>query len=95
MHINIRIKKVQINTALLIEKVMKAQNSFLFSSLALLSLIHYVFFHSYQFSQVAYHNRSGIRSDNNSKSAFAMSHVDWTWIKHMVGMLLGDSRVRV
>jgi len=37
MHINIRTKKVQINTALLIEKVMKAQTSFLFSSLVLLS----------------------------------------------------------
>lgn len=73
MHVNIRIKKVQINTALLIEKVTKAQNSFLFSSLALLSLTHDVFFHSCQFSQVAYHGRSGIKSTKNSKSAFAVS----------------------
>lgn len=83
MHINIRIKKAQISTA--DWKVMKAQNSFLFSSSALLSLTRDVFFHSYQFSQVACHDRSGIKSVNNSKSVFTASHVEQTWTKHTVG----------
>lgn len=60
---------MQINTVLLTEKVMKAQNSFLCSSLSLLSLIHDVFFHPSQHNQVVYNDRSSIKSINNSKYA--------------------------
>lgn len=60
---------MHIYTVLLTEKVRKAQNSFLFSSLSLLSLIDDVFFHPYQLNQVVCHYRSSIKSINNSKSA--------------------------